>query len=210
LPIKSIAHGIPSQAPPASINLETLLPTLDKADQANLPRREQMPDGTITYHYKLKSGQGDLSIVELEELTKNPPDHTKKQLDIRHLLNRLQQLGVNTALSPTHDTRASGTWSPGEKTIRIQPRIIVQGTEEFHEVLAHESVHVAQSCANGGILNQPIALGLSLKYSPTIDDSINSPLYHGDNSAQMQIEREAYSHSQDAGSALSILNYYCR
>jgi len=77
-------------------------------------------------------------------------------------------------------------------------------------VLSHESVHVAQSCANGSIRSQPIALNISLKYSPTIENSINSPLYHGGNGAQRTIEREAYSHSREIGAALQLLSYYCR
>jgi len=189
---------------------ESLFTDLDKGDTALLPRREQLPDGSTRYHYKRKDGQGDFSIEELEYLANNPPDHSTRQEDIKRLLNKLDQLGVSVLIEQTHDPKAAGTWSPSSSSVRIKPEIISQGTEDFHEVLSHESVHVAQSCANGSIRSQPIALNISLKYSPSIDNSIASPLYHGGSGKQLTIEREAYSHSLEEGAALRLLNYYCR
>jgi hypothetical protein len=196
--------------PNKSIRLEPLLADLDRGDQSLVPRQERLPDGSIEYHYKRKAGQGDLSLEELEHLAKNPPDHSKKRQDIVELLTKLDRLGVTVLIEQTHDSRAAGTWTPSSASVRIKPEVVGQGTEEFHEVLSHESVHVAQSCANGNITSRPIALNISLKYSPIIDNSIDNPLYHGGSGTQLTIEREAYSHSQEEGAALRLLNYYCR
>ena len=87
--------------------------------------------------------------------------------------------------------------------------LIELGTLEFHEILAHESIHVAQSCFAGSLKSNPIRLGMPLKFSRSIEAKLSHPAY-GNNSIEDQyMEQEAYTYSKKIGAATSLLNKYC-
>ena len=190
-------------------DLQGLLKKLESADRANRPRAVRMSDGRIAYHYKKDGNARKPTIQELEDEIRNPKDHSEKQRDIGGLLSQLNRLGVLVKISTPEGYGSSGTWSPSEKLLTINPAVITGGTPEFHETLSHEAIHVAQSCNGGGIDALPIRLGLPVKYWFTIDDSLRHPLYGKNDEESQLIEREAYSHSKETGSALELLRSYC-
>lgn len=200
--LKSPAQQIP--------DLQGLLKKLDSADRANRPRAVRMSDGRIEYHYKRDGNVRKPTIQELEDEIRNPKDHSEKQRDIGGLLSQLNRLGVSVRIGAPEEHGSGGTWSPSEKLLTINPAAITGGTPEFHEILSHEAIHVAQSCNGGGIDALPIRLGLPVKYWFTIDDSLRHPLYGKNDEESQLIEREAYSHSQEAGRSLELLSHYCR
>ncbi len=168
-----------------------------------------MPNGSVRYTYNKRVGEADLTLEEIKQRMQNPINYEAEQLAITKILNRLNQLGVSVVIGNTHSNQAAGTWNPSTGTIKLQTSLVQKGSFDFHDTLSHEAIHVAQSCRSGSINGNPSPLGLSLKYSLSIDTSISHPLYSNDPKENLQLEREAYSHSSEPGYSLVLLDHYC-
>ncbi|CAI8165628.1 MAG: Uncharacterised protein [Prochlorococcus marinus str. MIT 9215] len=191
-------------------DISGLISQLSSADLRLRPRAISMPNGSVRYTYKKRAGEADLTLEEIKQRMQNPINYEAEQLAITKILNRLTQLGVSVVIGNTHSNQAAGTWNPSTGTIKLQTSLVQKGSFDFYDTLSHEAIHVAQSCRSGSINGNPSPLGLSLKYSLSIDTSISHPLYSNDPKENLQMEREAYSHSSEPGYSLVLLDHYCK
>jgi len=193
-----------------SINPDQLIADLQAADEARRPRAITQNDGSTRYEYYKSDDEPTPSIEDLENQIKNPINHQLFYTEIRTILNELERAGVYSVLEISGDPSVGGTWSPREKLVRINPDIIQQGSNIFHETLAHEAIHVAQSCRTGSTTSIPSRIGLVIKYSNSIDNSVYHPIYSSNQEEARLIEREAYSNSKETGIAARLLRQYCK
>ena len=184
---------------------DALLLKLADADRAWIPRAEPLGDGRIRYVYKRRAGDPELTIPEIRALIASPPTFSRERLAIGGLLSDLQQAGVRIELSQPRKPGAAGEWDPGQRTIRIQPRVVGKGSREFAKVLNHEAIHVAQSCsARGRLRSNPRPLGLSEQLPGSLAAVLEEPIYRQASANEQRLEREAYANQErlELGSAL--------
>jgi len=193
-----------------SINPDQLIADLQAADEARRPKAITQNDGSTRYEYYKSDDEPTPSIEDLENQIKNPINHQQFYFEIRTILNELERAGVYSVLEIPADPSVGGTWSPREKLVRINPDIIQKGSNIFHETLAHEAIHVAQSCRTGSTTSIPSRIGLVIKYSISIDNSVYHPIYSSNQEEARLIEREAYSNSKETGIASKLLKQYCK
>lgn len=186
-----------------------LVDRLSEADSAWIPTTEPLPGGGIRYQYRRRLGEPELSLAELRQRIDNPPDHSEERLAISDLLQALQRVGVAVEIRQPRKPGAAGEWDHAVRTIRIQPSVVEKGTVEFARVLNHESIHVAQSCAGGGIRARPRPLGLDLEMHPELADQLRDPMYLGIAAVEKALEREAYANQHRLQLGAALVERHC-
>jgi hypothetical protein len=192
------------------LNETGLFSALEQADRDWLPKAEALADGAIRYRYKRPPGEPELSIAEIKALMANPPSTIAERQAITDLLGLLQRSGVSVALSEPIKVGAAAEWDPGQRTLRIRPDVPAQGSIEFARVLNHEAIHVAQSCASGGLDAPPKSLGIATPLTSALAAQLSEPLYAEASAAEKGMEREAYAHQDQLGVGLSLVKLHCR
>lgn len=192
-----------------SLSQPSLLSQLQVADRDWLPKAEPLADGGIRYLYKRRPGDPELSIAEIKALMANPPSHLEERQAISVLLGLLQRRGVAVALSEPIKTGAAAEWDPQQRTLRIRPDVPSRGSIEFARVLNHEAIHVAQSCAAGGLAAQPRPLGIATPLTPALSAQLAEPLYADASADEKVMELEAYAHQDRLGTAQTLLTLHC-
>ena len=140
----------------------------------------------------------------------NPPDHDQERQAIGDLLSTLDRAGVQVELTEPRKTGAAGEWDHGARTLRIKPAVVEKGTVDFAHVLNHEAIHVAQSCAAGGLRALPRVLGLSREVSPELQVHLDDPLYAGASDWERDLEREAYANQRRLDLGATLVRTHCR
>ena len=187
-----------------------LLEQLAEADRAWIPRAEPLPDGRTRYVYKRRAGDPELTILEIRALMASPPTFARERLAIGELLSDLRRVGVRIALTQPRKPAAAGEWDPGQRTIRIQPRVVRKGSLEFAKVLNHEAIHVAQSCsARGRLRATPRPLGLSEQLPGTLAAVLEEPIYRQASAQEQRLEREAYANQDRLGLGAALVRQHC-
>ncbi|MFZ0408824.1 MAG: hypothetical protein WAM11_12050 [Cyanobium sp.] len=197
-------------APVDSLPEESLLAQLQAGDRDWLPRAEPLGDGGIRYIYKRRPGEPELSIAEIRALIIDPPSHLSERRAIADLLALLRRSGVAVVLREPVKTGAAAEWDPQQRTLRIRPDIPGRGSIEFAQVLNHEAIHVAQSCAAGALDAPPQLLGISTALTPALAAQLREPLYANASEAEKSMEREAYAHQERLGVGLALVKQHCR
>jgi hypothetical protein len=218
----------PEQQPQALI-AAGLLEQLAESDRAWVPSAEPLPDGGIRYLYKRRPGEPELTIPEIRALMAHPPRHEEERQAIVALLDILQQAGVALQLSEPFKSGAAAEWDHQVRTLRIRPDVVERGTLDFARVLNHEAIHVAQSCAGGGLRSRPVSLGIASTQSaprgipPTggappggvppvpapLASPLADPLYAGASEREQAMEREAYAHQNRLGIGRALVAIHC-
>jgi DNA-directed RNA polymerase subunit RPC12/RpoP len=186
-----------------------LVDRLSEADHSWIPTTEPVPGGGIRYRYRRRPGEPELSVAELRQLIVNPPDHSEERLAIASLLESLQRAGVAVEIAQPRKPGAAGEWDHAMRTIRILPTVVEKGTVDFARVLNHESIHVAQSCAGGGIRARPRPLGLDLAMHPELAEHLRDPMYSGITSEEQALEREAYANQHRLQLGAALVERHC-
>ena len=199
----------PSRRPLALLQGD-LLDRLSEADLAWIPTTEPLPGGGIRYLYRRRLGEPQPSIEQLQAMVSTPPDLSQERQAITTLLQELERVGVAIELGPTRKRGAAGEWDHAERTLRVQPLVVGKGTVEFLRVLNHEAIHVAQSCASGGLRARPRSLGLSLAMHPELASQLANPMYAGSDPQVQQLEREAYANQHHIGLGADLVRLHCR
>lgn len=189
---------------------DSLMSQLASADRTWIPRAEVLPDGRLRYLYKRRAGDPELSVDELRALIASPPSFFEERLAIDELLSDLRQVGVRIELSQPRKPGAAAEWAPGQRTIRIQPRVVAKGSREFAKVLNHEAIHVAQSCRRGHLHAEPQLLGLSRQVALRQRANLAAPIYAGQSPQQRRLEEEAYANQQHLSLGWQLLQAHCR
>ena len=186
-----------------------VLKVLRHNDQQWLPRLVQLPNGTVRYKYKRRSGEPTKTLNQLKEITKNPPSHDQEQQAIKQLLYELNRAGATVVIAPPKQASAAGEWNPRRGELRIRQSVVRQGTIDFAKVLNHEAIHTAQSCAGGSIRSQPKPLGISRAISAKDKRKLNQSLYSDINLKQRVLEEEAYANQGDLKAGRNLLIEHC-
>lgn len=187
-----------------------LLEDLKEADRQWIPRAEPLAGGGIRFLYRRRAGEPELSVDELQALIDAPPDHDEKRRAIAELLSVLEQAGVQVQLAEPRKTGAAGEWDHAARTLRIKPAVVDKGTVDFAQVLNHEAIHVAQSCAAGGLRSVPRTLGLSQEVPAELKLHLDDPLYAGASDWEKGLEREAYANQRQIELGATLVRSHCR
>jgi hypothetical protein len=187
-----------------------LLESLEAADRQWIPTTEPLPGGGLRFLYRRRAGEPELTVPQLQALIQNPPDHGQERRAIGELLGTLEQAGVQVQLVEPRKTGAAGEWDHAARTLRIKPAVVEKGTVDFAQVLNHEAIHVAQSCAAGGLRAVPQLLGLGQEVSPELRVHLDDPLYAGASDAEKALEREAYANQGRLMIGTALVRTHCR
>ena len=190
-------------------NTRILLKNLSKADFSFVPKKLSKADGTISYFYKRKEGQDKLTQFELDQLISNPPDYYLEKRFINENITNLRKIGINIFLAKPYIIGASAEWSYQEKTIRISPKVIKNGSLAFAQILNHEMIHVAQSCKNGGFSEVPKLIGLKESYPAKKIINLESFVYDGINKYNTKLEIEAYNNQNNLRLGPKLIDELC-
>ena len=199
-----------NQANNQSININNLSINLYNSDKKLTPKLIHNNDGTSTYRYIKKPGEGKISLEEVKERVLLGPDFYKKDReDVINLLKRINELKINNKLDYI-ESGALGLWIPSDDTIVIDYRVVEMGSPTFLNVLSHEAIHVAQSCFSGSRNKYPKRIGLPLAYSTELNLNLSHNLYSKKSEEVINIEREAFTYATEEGVAIRLLNEFCK
>ena len=187
-----------------------LLASLEEADRQCIPTAEPLAGGGTRFLYRRRAGEPELSVPELQAMIDSPPDHGEKRRGIADLLTVLEQVGVQVQLVEPRKTGAAGEWDHAARTLRIKPAVVEKGTVDFAQVLNHEAIHVAQSCAAGGLRAVPRTLGLGQEVPTELQVHLDDPLYAGASDWEKALEREAYANQRQLEIGASLVRSHCR
>lgn len=209
----TLAPALAAAVGPAGLIGQTengLLEQLAEADRSWIPRAEPLPDGRIRYVYKRRAGDPELSIPEIKDLIESPPTFTRERLAIVELLSDLRRVGVRIELTQPRKPGAAGEWDPGQRAIRIQPRVVRKGSLEFAKVLNHEAIHVAQSCSvDGRLRTSPKPLGLHEQLPDSLASVLEEPIYRQASAIEQRLEREAYANQHQLELGAALVRQHC-
>jgi len=193
-----------------SININNLSINLYNSDKKLTPTLIHNNDGTSTYRYIKKPGEGKISLEEVKERVLLGPNFYKKDReDVINLLKRINELKINNKLDYI-ESGALGLWIPSDDTIVIDYRVVEMGSPTFLNVLSHEAIHVAQSCFSGSRNKYPKRIGLPLAYSTELNLNLSHNLYSKKSEEVINIEREAFTYATEEGVAIRLLNEFCK
>ena len=192
-----------------SIDVNTLKVNLYNADKELTPKIISNNDGTSTYRYIKRPGEGAISLEEVQERVLLGPDFYRKDREnVINLLKRINELEIDNKLDHI-ESGALGLWIPSDDTIVIDYRVVEMGSPTFLNVLSHEAIHVAQSCFSGSRNKFPKRIGLPLEYSKELNLNLSHNLYSKKSKEVINLEREAFTYAKVEGEAIRLLNNYC-
>ena len=198
-----------NQANNQSININNLSINLYNSDKKLTPKIIHNNDGTSTYRYIKKPGEGKISLEEVKERVLLGPNFYKKDReDVINLLKRINELKINNKLDYI-ESGALGLWIPSDDTIVIDYRVVEMGSPTFLNVLSHEAIHVAQSCFSGSRNKFPERIGLPLEYSTELNLNLSHNLYSKKSEEVINLEREAFTYANKEGVAIRLLKEFC-
>ena len=192
-----------------SIDVNALKVNLHNADKKLTPKLIYNKDGTTTYRYIKRPGEGKISLDEVKERVLLGPNFYKKDREnVINLLKKINELEINNKLDYI-ESGALGLWIPSDDTIVIDHRVVEMGSPFFLNVLSHEAIHVAQSCFNGSRNKFPERIGLPLEYSTELNLNLSHNLYSSKSEEVINLEREAFTYAKEDGVAIKLLNEFC-
>ena len=193
-----------------SINIDNLRINLHNADKKLTPKIISNNNGSLTYSYIKKPGEGKVSLEEIKKrILLGPKFYKKDREDVINLLTRINELKIKNKLDNIK-SGALGLWIPSEDTIVIDYRVVEMGSPTFLNVLSHEAIHVAQSCFSGSRNNFPERIGLPLEFSTNLNLNLSHNLYSNKSEDVMNLEREAFTYAKVEGAAIKLLNNFCK
>ena len=199
-----------NQANNKSIDVNTLRVNLYSADKKLTPKLIHNNDGTSTYRYIKRPGEGKISLEEVKKRVLLGPNFYKKDRDsVINLLKRINELKINNKLDYI-ESGALGLWIPSDDTILIDHRVVEMGSPTFLNILRHEAIHVAQSCFSGSRSKFPERIGLPLEYSKELNLNLSHNLYSKKSDEVINLEREAFTYAKKEGEAIRLLNEFCK
>lgn len=208
LPLPALVH--PGPAGLEGVEPEALMQQLAVADQAWVPRLEQLPDGRSRYSYQRRRGDPPLSLEEIRALRRNPPTFAQERRSILQLLEVLAAAGVRIQITAPQKQGAAGEWDPRQRTLRIKPSVLERGSAELATVLNHEAIHVAQSCGQGHVSARPRPLGIDDRLPATLASVLSEPLYLAAGPLEQQLEREAYANQHRLELGVALVRFHCQ
>ena len=182
---------------------------LAEGDRRWLPIVQPLPGGGTRFVYRRRPGEPELSVAEIRARLIDPPRYEVERQEIHRLLLMLQRARVRVVLETPRKPGAAAEWDHAARTMRIRPDVPGHGTVDFAQVLNHEAIHVAQSCASGSLRTPPRTLGLSTRIDPEVEQHLHQPLYAGTSALERNLEKEAYANQDRLGLGASLVEAHC-
>jgi hypothetical protein len=189
--------------------VDVLLRRLEESDRDGLPRTIRLPDGRVQMTARRLPGDPPLTLAQAQAMLLNPPRWERERAAIRVLLERLRRLGVTVTFETLVAPQATGQWNPRRLRLSLRPDLPDQGSRLFALVLNHEAIHVAQSCAAGGLNQLPRPLGLGGRPAPAELQLLANPIYRKQSPAVQAVEAEAFTHQANLALGISLLDRHC-
>jgi len=199
-----------SRGPVQPSDVDLLLRRLEESDREWQPRTRRLPDGRVQVTTQRLSTDPPLSQAEMAAMLRNPPRWEQERATIRALLARLRQLGVTVIFETLVAPEATGQWDPQRRRLSLRPDLPDRGSRLFALVLNHEAIHVAQSCAAGGLHQFPVPLGLGGRSPSSERQVLAQPIYRHQSQAVQAVEREVYGLQGDLSLGVALLNRHCQ
>ena len=202
--------GLPDFLEIGVANQGLVLDVLAQNDRQWQPRVIMNDQGRQDYTYLRRSGAPELSLQDIRNLMRSPPDYASDVTSIKTLLAALDRFGVTVMIAEPNRFGASGEWNPRRGEMRISHSVVARGTQAFRRVLNHEAIHTAQSCAGGSIRSFPKPLGLSRRIDRQALRHLDGQVYAGLSSINRRLEEEAYANQNDPEIGALLLKVHCR
>ena len=122
-------------------------------------------------------------------------------------VNTLESLGIQVVVGDTNIDGASAEWDASSRTMTISADTMKAGAPAVLQAMNHEAVHVAQSCAAGGVGQQGVALGIGT--SGEAAQAVQHAAYDGISDSERQMELEAYTLTNQAGAGIAAAVQHC-
>ena len=95
------------------------------------------------------------------------------------------------------------------RSLRLRPDALDQGHRGLARILNHEAIHVAQSCAAGGLNRSPQLLGLPRALPADLEPVLASDTYALLDDGGRELEREAFAGQGTAGLGVQLIRHHC-
>jgi hypothetical protein len=197
------------QGQPVALLAAGLYEQLAEGDRKWLPVVQPLPGGGTRFVYRRRHGEPELTLAQIRQRLNDPPRYERERQEIHRLLLLLQRARVRVVLETPRKPGAAAEWDHAARTMRIRHDVPEQGTLDFAQVLNHEAIHVAQSCASGSLRTRPRALGLSTRLDSELERHLHQPLYADTSQLERLLEKEAYANQHRLGLGASLVEAHC-
>lgn len=182
---------------------------LQRSDALWLPRVEVRNDGRRVYRLRRLAGDPPLDLVGIQALERAVDPFAAERRQVRELLDGLRRHGVRLRLGTPRRSGALAEWEPRAQVLRLRPDALDQGHRGLARILNHEAIHVAQSCAAGGLNRPPQLLGIPRTLPPDLEPVLGSATYALLDDGARELEREAFAGQGIPGLGVRLIRRHC-
>lgn len=191
-------------------NVNELIKILRQYDKNFIPKKIIYPNGKISYKYNFIEGEQKLTLNEIKNIIRNPPENRFETEFIKNSVIMLNNADINIILEKTKIIGASAEWEYKNKIVRFNPRIMKLGTRAFAKAMNHEIIHIIQSCLGGNFKKEPVLIGLKINNKKKIVKRyLNNPIYTDISKDIYELEVEAYSYQDNLNFSPKAFTKYC-
>ena len=182
---------------------------LHRGDALWRPRIEVRGDGRRVYRLRRLAGDPPLDLAAIQALERAADPFAADRQQVRELIETLRRHGVLLRLGPPRRRGALAEWEPRARVLRLRPDALDQGHRGLARILNHEAIHVAQSCAAGGLNRSPQLLGLPRALPADLEPVLASDTYALLDDGGRELEREAFAGQGSAGLGVQLIRRHC-
>jgi len=182
---------------------------LQRSDALWLPRVEVRGDGRRVYRLRRLAGDPPLDLAAMQALERATDPFAADRRQVQELLDGLRRHGVRLRLGTPRRSGALAEWEPRAQVLRLRPDALDQGHRGLARILNHEAIHVAQSCAAGGLSQPPRLLGLPRALPADLEPVLGSATYALLDDGARELEREAFAGQGIPGLGVRLIRRHC-
>jgi len=182
---------------------------LQRSDALWLPRVEVRGDGRRVYRLRRLAGDPPLDLAAMQALEQATDPFAADRRQVQELLDGLRRHGVRLRLGTPRRSGALAEWEPRAQVLRLRPDALDQGHRGLARILNHEAIHVAQSCAAGGLSQPPRLLGLPRALPADLEPVLGSATYALLDDGARELEREAFAGQGIPGLGVRLIRRHC-
>ncbi|MFZ4566423.1 MAG: hypothetical protein ACOYMY_08150 [Prochlorococcaceae cyanobacterium] len=183
---------------------------LRSSDALWLPRVEVRDDGRRIYRLRRLAGDPPLDLMAMQALERATDPFAAERRQVHELVDTLRHHGVLLRLGPPRRRGALAEWEPRARVLRLRHDALDQGHRGLARILNHEAIHVAQSCAAGGLRRSPQLLGIPRALPPELESVLASDTYALLDDGGRELEREAFAGQGTPGLGARLIRRHCR
>jgi hypothetical protein len=182
---------------------------LQRSDGLWRPRVDVKADGRRVYRLRRLAGDPPLDLAAMQALERSEDPFAADRLQVQELLDTLRRHGVRLRLGQPRRGGALAEWEPRAQVLRLRPDSLDQGHRGLARILNHEAIHVAQSCAAGGLSQPPQLLGLPRALPADLEPVLQSATYALLDEGSRELEREAFAGQGRPGLGARLIRRHC-